>query len=168
MYSLAVTQANKMLANTLGIMQKAEEFAASKKIDVNVFVQDRLAMDQLPFVKQIQIASDSAKFMAARLSATEPPKFEDNETTWPELKTRIQKTIDFIKTCKAEKFQGWEERRVPIGFMPGKYVIGAEYLHEMAMPNLYFHITTAYSILRHRGVPVGKMDYLGNINFKDL
>lgn len=168
MYSLAVTQASKMLGNIQILMQKAEAFAASKKIDVNVFVMDRLAPDQFTFARQIQIASDTAKSTAARLAGQEPPRFEDNEKTWDELKERIQKTLSYLKSFQPSDFNGWEDRRVPIHFMPGKCLSATDYLHEMAMPNLYFHITTAYSILRFRGVDVGKVDFLGHLNFKDI
>lgn len=168
MYSLAVIQSTRMLENIFRIMKKAEAHAAAKKFDPNVFVMDRLAPDQHPFVRQIQIAADAAKIMAARLSGKEFPKYEDNEKTWDEIKARVQKTIDYLKTFKSEEFNGWEDRRAPISFMPGKYLNANEYLYEMALPNLYFHISTAYSILRLRGVDVGKADFIGDLKFKDL
>lgn len=168
MYALAVIQANKMLGNINLIMAKAEVFAAQKKIDPNVFVMDRLAADQFPFVKQIQIATDTAKGMAARLAGKEPPKYEDNEKTWNEIKARVQKTQEYLATFKSDDFIGYEDRVVPISFMPGKCLNAVEYLHEMAMPNIYFHITTAYSILRFRGVDLGKAEFLGHLEFKNL
>lgn len=168
MYSLAVLQTNKMLGNINLIMQKAETYATAKKIDPNVFVMDRLAADQFPFVKQIQIATDSAKALAARLAGKEPPKYEDNEKTWAEIKARVQKTRDYLQTFKSDDFIGYEDRVVPISFMPGKALNAVEYLHEMAMPNIYFHIATAYSILRMRGVDVGKNDFLGHLEFKNI
>lgn len=168
MYEFTVPQFIKVLNNLSAILDKAAAYADSKKFDSKVLLNSRLAPDQFAFIRQVQIASDTAKGIAARLSGQEPPKYEDNEQTIPELKERIKKTVTYLSSLKKESFDGWEKRMVAIPFMPGKGVIGAEYVPQMGVPNFYFHVTTAYAILRHNGVALGKNDYLGQINFQDL
>lgn len=167
LYTLAVPMAIKSLQNLKAILEKAKTFAAEKKIEENVLLEARLALDQYPLVRQVQIACDNAKGTAARLAGVEPPKMEDNEKSIAELETRIEKTLAFIHTLSETQFEGSEERKVPIYFMPGKYMLGFEYATEMAIPNFYFHYTTAYSILRHYGVELGKQDFTGSVDFKD-
>jgi hypothetical protein len=121
-----------------------------------------------PLVGQIQSACDGAKFVAARLSGKEAPKHPDTEQTLDEIRARIRSVLDYLSGFKESDFEGADERLVPLGFMPGKGLRAADYLHEMALPNTYFHLTTAYGILRHAGVELGKMDFLGGANFKDL
>lgn len=166
MYNHSIPQFIKMLSNTSNYFTKLLQHAEAKKYDPNILMQARLAPDQFPFVKQVQVACDFAKGAAARLAGKEVPKFEDNETTIEQLKARVDKTVAFLKTIKTTDFQGAEERRVDIFFLPGKYLPGFEYLNEFALPNFYFHLTTAYSILRHNGVDVGKTDFIGNCNFR--
>lgn len=146
------------------ILEKAVAHAEARKFDVNVFVTTRLYPDMLPLSRQVQIASDAAKGAAARLSATEPPKFEDNETTMAELLARITKTVDYLQSFKPEQFAGADDRvitvktqRTTFNFKP------ADFVRHWALPNFFFHVTTAYALLRHGGVEVGKADFLGNI-----
>ncbi|MGE5445731.1 MAG: DUF1993 domain-containing protein [Ignavibacteriales bacterium] len=167
MYDITVPLFIKALSNMSAILDKAALYAEEKKFDISYLLHFRLFPDQFPFVRQIQIASDNAKGAAARLAGIEPPKMEDNETAVEDLKIRIDKTIDFLKTLRPEQINGSEDKKISIWFIPGKYLTGLEYITEMVLPNFYFHITTAYSILRHNGVSIGKMDYLGPLSLKE-
>jgi hypothetical protein len=162
MYSASAPIFLRMFDNLLAIMDKAEADAKARGYDVSVLVQARLAPDMRPFSTQIQLASDSAKGAMARLSGQQPPSMADTETTMEELRDRIRKTVDFIKSVPAESMDGSEERDVvlktPGGDLPFK---GLNYLTGFVLPNFLFHVTTAYAILRHNGVPIGKMDFLG-------
>jgi hypothetical protein len=168
LYTLAVPMTVTSLQNLKALLGKAKAFAVAKKVEEETLLQARLAIDQFPLVKQVQIACDNAKGTAARLANVEPPKMEDNEKTIAELESRIDKTIAFVQSLTEAQFEGCEERQVPIYFMPGKYMLGFEYTTEMALPNFYFHYTTAYSILRHVGLEIGKADFIGNVEFKDI
>ena len=161
-HSLAVEQMSHTLRQVLTFIDKAAAYAEAKKFDSTVLVNARLAPDMLPFVKQIQIASDNAKFGVARLAGIEAPKFEDNEKTLDELKARILKTIDFLKSAPASAFEGAEDRDIKIT-VPNRTIEmkGLAYLNGWVLPNVFFHVTTAYLILRHNGVDVGKRDFLG-------
>lgn len=146
------------------ILDKAVVHAEARKFDPNVFVSSRLYPDMLPFSRQIQIATDAAKGAAARLSGTEPPKFEDNETTMVELIARLTKTIDYLESFKPEQFAGDDNRvitiktpRITLNFTAVNFV------RHWALANFFFHITTAYALLRHGGVEVGKQDFLGPV-----
>jgi len=167
MYEIVIPQFIRLLSNVNKYFDKAIEHADARKYDVNVLLGARLSPDQYPLLKQIQVTCDAAKGCAARLAGQKPPVHEDNETTIPQLRERINKVVTFLKSFKASDFAGWEERPVDIFFLPGKYLNGYEYLTQLAIPNFYFHLITAYSILRHNGVDVGKMDFLGDIKFKD-
>jgi len=167
-FETLVTQPTKMLKNLSALIDKAAANAEAKKYDVSNVLQARLAPDQFNFIRQVQITCDTVKAAAARLAGQEPPKHEDNEKTVPELKARIQKTLDFLASMKAENYKDYEKRMVPIGHKPGKAVVGKEFLEQMVIPNFYFHLTTAYAILRHNGVEIGKSDYLGHINLRDM
>ena len=167
MYNISVPLFIKALSNISAILDKAVLYAEEKKFDVSYLLQARLFPDQFSLLRQIQIASDVSKGAAARLAGIEPPKMRDTETTVEELKKRIERTIDFLKSLSPEGIDGSENRRIGIWFRPGKYLTGFEFLTEMALPNFYFHITTAYSILRHNGVNIGKTDYLGELSLKD-
>ena len=166
LYELTVTQYSKMLRNLSHVLDKGAHFAESKKIEMDVLLQSRLAPDQFNLIRQIQIACDTAKLCAQRLSGKEAPTFEDVEKTLPELKARIEKTVAYLATLKPSDFQGAAEKRITTPRWEGKTLSGAEVALQHATPNLYFHITTAYSILRHNGVEVGKKDYLGEMPFK--
>lgn len=152
-----------VLKNLATILVKGAAHAEAKKIDPAVLVQSRLFPDMFALVRQVQIASDSAKGGAARLAGVEPPPFEDNETTFAELIARANKTIAFLETLKPEQFDGSEDKTVTWTTRSGtKEMQGLPYLLRHVLPNLYFHVTTAYNILRHNGVELGKKDFLGN------
>jgi uncharacterized protein len=163
-----VNQFSKMLGNLSLILDKANAYADQKKFDVSVLLNARLAPDQFHFIRQIQIACDTAKFFVSRLSDKEAPKYEDNETTVGQLQERIKKTRQFLATVRAEDFKGWESRKTTNPRREGKYLPGFEFALEHAIPNFYFHVTTAYSILRHNGLDIGKKDYLGEIKYRDM
>jgi hypothetical protein len=162
MYQASVPVFIKLLANLKAILEKTAAHAAAKKIEEAVFVNARLYPDMLPLSAQVQIASDSARGAMARLSGAEPPAIEDNEKTLAELIARIDTTIAYLRTFKAEQLDGTETRQItrklrgnPVTFS------GVDYLLTFAMPNFYFHVTTTYAILRHNGVELGKGDFLG-------
>ena len=167
MFELVIPQFIKMLGNVQQYLDKAQQHAELKKYDVNVLLTTRLTPDQYPFLKQVQIVCDGAKGAAARLSGQTAPVHEDTEKTVEELRKRVEKTVAYLKTFSAEDFSGWKERQVDIFWAPGKWLPGFEYLTQIAVPNFYFHLTTAYAVLRHAGVDVGKMDYLGDVKFRD-
>jgi uncharacterized protein len=148
-----------------GFLTKAEEFAAAKKIDASVLLGMRLAPDMFPLVRQVQVVSDMAKNGSARLAGVEPPKFEDTETTIAQLKARIQKALDFVKTVDAKQIDAAADREItfPLGPEHKGHMKGSDYLNHFVLPNYYFHLTTAYDILRHCGVDLGKLDFLAGI-----
>ena len=160
----AVTQPAKMLKNLDRWLDKAVAWAETRSFDPEVLVQARLAPDQYPLVRQIQAACDSAKFVGARLAGVEPPKHPDTETTLPQLRARIQSVLAFLETITPQMMQGAADREVELSFAPGQQMRGGDYLDELALPNMYFHLVTAYAILRHNGVPVGKTDYIGSLS----
>ena len=162
MYQASVPVFIRMLGNLSAILAKAAAHAEAKKIDPLVLVNSRLFPDMFPLSRQVQIASDTAKGAAARLAGMEPPSYEDNEKTFPELIVRLDKTVEFLKTFKPEQIDGSEERTINIKVAGQPMTLqGMTFLLQRALPNLYFHTTTAYAILRHNGVEVGKKDYLG-------
>jgi hypothetical protein len=152
------------LKNLSAILKAAAANAKSRGIDPAVMLNARLAPDMHPLSRQVQIMTDNAKGCSARLAGVEPPVFADNETTFAELEARIKRTLEFIRGLKAAQFAGSESRdivmKMPIGTLAFN---GADYLNGWALPNFYFHYTTAYSILRHNGVPLGKMNFLGHV-----
>jgi uncharacterized protein len=153
----------RALGNLSAILEKGAVYAAAKKFDSNVLVGSRLAPDMLPLSRQVQIACDISKNSSARLAGIDPPRFEDNEKTIEELRARIAKTIDYLKSIPAGAFEGAEDRdiKVPAGERTLEFK-GLAYLQSWALPNVFFHVTTAYNILRHNGVEIGKRDYLGS------
>jgi hypothetical protein len=162
MYDTLVPTANRMLGNLSNFLDKAESFAAAKKIDAAVLLNSRLAPDMFPLTRQVQIATDMTKGAAARLSGTEIPKYEDNETTIGELKARIAKTVTFVNGIDATKYSGSEDRDVTLQMRTGdRHFKGLDYLRDFVLPNVYFHVTSAYAILRHNGVELGKNDFIG-------
>jgi uncharacterized protein len=165
-FTLAVTQPVKMLKNLANFMEKGLAYAQAKKFEPDVWLNMRLAPDQFAFVRQIQIACDAAKFGASRITGKEAPTQADTEKTWAELKTRIESTVQFLQSLKPADFEGALTRKVTQPRWEGKYLTGEEFLVQHALPNVYFHITTAYSILRSSGVDVGKKDFLGEMPFK--
>ena len=151
------------LGNLGHILDKAQSFVDAKKIDPNALTQYRLAPDMLPFTRQVLIACDAAKNAIARLSGEAAPKFDDVETTLPELKLRVQKTLDYLGGVDPSKVDGSEDKEIviPVGRDGTTMTMkGEAYLKHWAIPNMYFHVTTAYAILRHNGVELGKADFL--------
>lgn len=165
-YELTVQQYTKTLRNLLAILDKADKHAEAKKIDFIVFLNSRLAPDQFDLTRQIQIACDSAKIGTARLAGKEPPAHADTEKTLAEIKARIESTIAYLGTVSAKDLSGASERRISMPRWEGKSLTGVEFLTQYNLPNFYFHITTAYAILRHNGVELGKRDYLGEMPYK--
>ncbi len=162
MYQASVPVFVRMLTNLSAILKKGEVHAQGKKIDPAVFTGARLAPDMLPLVRQIQIASDQVKGCAARLAGMEPPAYEDKEQSFADLYARIDKTIAYLKSVKPAQIDGSEERRVELKLRDKTVVLkGQDYLFERVYPNFFFHVTTAYAILRHNGVEIGKGDFLG-------
>jgi hypothetical protein len=164
MYYQVVSQCTQNVKNLEGCLDKAEQHASARKFDVNVLVTSRLAPDMKPFSYQIQSACDYLKGAAAWLSGQTPPKYDDNETTFAELRARIRKTVAFAQSVKEDQYAGAGERKVSFSWAPGKIMSGKDYLLQMVIPNAYFHLSMAYAILRTNGVDVGKMDFLGPIN----
>lgn len=162
-YDQFVPVFSHMLGALDKVLGKAEADAAARKIDLDVFVNARLAPDMLPLTRQIQILTDQAKGCASRLAGQEPPKWADDEKTFADLHARVAKTIAHLQTFKPEQFEGAEKRAIEIKFPNATFnFTGKDYLLGFVIPNFYFHYTTAYAILRHNGVPIGKGDFLGN------
>ena len=162
MYSSSVPVFVRLLGNLGQWLDKAEAHAAAKKFETSVFLAARLAPDMLPFTSQIQIACDGAKLAVARLTGVEAPKFEDNETSFAELRERVRKTLDYIQSVPAAEFDGADEKDVTIPRRAGPITLKGEiFLKHFALPNFYFHLTTTYALLRHNGVELGKSDFLG-------
>lgn len=168
-YDLTVVQFSKMLNNLNLLLDKAAAHADAKKYDVTVLLNSRLAPDQFNFIRQVQIACDTAKLGVARLTGKldSAPVHPDTETSLPELKARIQSVLDYLSGFTAEDFSGAAERHISQPRWEGKYLTGEEFALQHAVPNIYFHVTTAYAILRHNGVELGKKDYLGNMPYKN-
>jgi uncharacterized protein len=157
-----VTVFSQMLENLDKVLSKAEADAAARKIDPQVLVNGRLAPDMLPLTRQVQIMTDQAKGGVSRLSGRESPKWPDDEATFADLHARIAKTIAYLKTFTAAQFEGAETRTVELKFPNASFTYtGKDYFLKFVVPNFYFHYTTAYAILRHNGVPIGKNDFLG-------
>jgi hypothetical protein len=166
LYDATVPIFTKLLGNVDKWLDKAAALADAKKFDVDVFASARLAPDQYPFVRQIQSACDQAKYAVAKLTGKEAPSHPDTEKTIAEIRTRIRTVVAYLATFKREDFQGAEDRSCSHAWMAGKSLRGGDYLHHLGLPNFYFHLTTAYDILRHNGVDVGKMDYLVDLPFR--
>ncbi len=161
MSSASLPVCASLLGNLSHLLDKLEVFIDEKKCDPNAILQYRMAPDMLPFSRQVLIACDASKNGIARISGVEAPKFDDTETTIAEFKARIQKTLDFLKSVPADKLDGTEDKDItfPVG-KDTRTMKGEAFLKHWMLPNMYFHITTAYLILRHNGVNVGKRDYL--------
>ena len=162
MYQASAPRFAHMLNALAALLDKAEAHCAQRKIDPLALTTYRLYPDMLPFVRQITIACDTAKGAVARLAGVEIPKHEDSEATFVELKARISKTVAFIGTVQAAQVDGSEEKPITLKLRGGEVnFVGQQYLLGFALPNFYFHATTAYAILRHNGVELGKRDFLG-------
>jgi uncharacterized protein len=168
LYDLTVVQFSKMLKNLDAIFDKAEAFAELKKVDMDVLLNSRLAADQFNLIRQVQIACDTAKVGVARLTGQleTAPKHDDSETTLAELRQRIASVLEYLAGFSEADFANAATIQISQPRWQGKYLTGYEFAIEHAIPNLYFHITTAYAILRHNGVEVGKKDYLGAMPYK--
>jgi hypothetical protein len=165
--SHAISELSKMLRNLDAWMAKAIEHAKAKPFEPNVLVQARLAPDQYSLDRQVQSACDTAKFAAAYLGGKEAPKHPDTEKTFDELRARIASVLGFLETVTEKDYAGAEDRKVAPAWLQGKWLRGEDYLFQVAIPNFFFHLTTAYAILRHNGVPLGKMDYIGALPLRD-
>jgi hypothetical protein len=166
MHNASVTVFLRILRALATILDKAETWVTERKIEPNAILQSRLAPDMFTFIRQVQIATDNAKGAAARLTGQTPPSFADNEATFADLKARVAKTIAFLESVPAASFAGAEDR--PIKLMlgpPGKQTefnfTGLDYLLGFATPNVYFHYSMVYALLRHNGMDIGKKDYVG-------
>ena len=167
LYEQSVPYFTKMLTNLDAWLTKGTAYAQKKSFEPNVLASARLAPDQYPLVKQVQSACDAAKSAGARLTGKEPPKHPDTETTIDELHARIKTCIAYLNTLTPADFAGAESRKIALPFLEGKLLSAHAYLYELTYPNFYFHVTTAYAILRHSGVDLGKMDYIGGLTFLD-
>lgn len=163
MHAASVPVFQRMLGNLLNWLDKAEAHAQARKFSPDNYLALRLAPDMLPFLKQIQIASDNAKGCVARLAGQEVPKWDDTENTLADLRARIRRTLDYVASVPAAAFEGSETREIVIPLRNRDPLVftGEDYLRHFALPNFYFHVTTAYALLRHAGVELGKGDYLG-------
>lgn len=162
-YDAVVPAYLQMLNSVTGLLTKAEAHCAARKIDPGVLLGSRLFPDMLPLSRQIQLVSDYATRGCARLAQSEVPSTPDTETSFAELKQRLAKTIDYVKSFKPEQFEGAEIKDVTFPVGPGKTITmtGQQFLSSFSLPNLYFHAATAHGILRHNGVEIGKRDFLG-------
>jgi uncharacterized protein len=168
LYDISIPQITRILGQVSRWLDKAQAYAEQRKFDPAVLLSARLAPDQWHFARQIQVITLAPQRLGALLRGVEPPKFEESEPTIAELRARLDAAIEHLKGLKPEEFQGVEDRIIPLPFMPGKGMKGSDFLIQFALPNFYFHVITAYSILRHNGVDVGKMDFLGELNIRDL
>jgi hypothetical protein len=167
LFHLTVPQFDKYLQNVDRWIDKTTTYAKSKNFDANELLVARLAPDQFTLVRQIQTVCDNAKMVPARLAGKEAPSHPDTEKTWDELRTRVRAVREYLSGFKPADFEGAEERIISLPWMPGKVLTGRDYVTEFALANFYFHLTTAYSILRHNGVDLGKAEFIGSVPFKD-
>ncbi len=164
MYQASVPVLLRQLGTLSAILTKGEAHAAAKGIDPGAMLAASLAPDMLPLTRQVQIASDGAKGGAARLAGIDAPSFADNEVTFADLQARIAKTVAFLKTVTPAQIDGSEERAIVLKAGPREFnFTGQDFLFHFVLPNFFFHVTTAYGLLRHQGVEIGKMDYLGGV-----
>jgi hypothetical protein len=161
-FDQTISALSRMLLNLDAIVSKAEQYADEKKIEPAVLIQARLYPDMLPFVSHIRIATDTAKGAAARLSGTEMPKWADDEASFDDLHARIRTALNYLATFKPDQFDGSETKDIELK-LPNRTLrfVGRDYVLGFVLPNFYFHVTTAYNILRHNGLVIGKLDFLG-------
>ena len=164
-FEISVIQFKKVLNNLSTCLEKAEAFAETKKFETTVLAESRLAPDQFNFIRQVQIACDTAKLGVSRLTGKEAPTHPDNEKTFAELKARIKSTVAYLDTVTAKDFAESGSKKITHQRWEG-YLTGEDFAIQHMIPNFYFHVTTAYAILRHNGVDLGKKDYLGALPFK--
>lgn len=166
LYHVSVPLFIKGLTNLKNILKKGKAFAEEKGWQETELLDAKLAPDMFPLTRQVQIASDNAKGISADLTGVERVKMEDTEKSFDELIERCEKTIAFLETLKPEQFEGAEEKHIPFPYVEGKWMLGDESLLQRSLPNFFFHVSTAYDILRHKGVAIGKNDYIGNLPLK--
>ncbi len=164
-YSASVPVFKQFLISLKDLLAKAEKFSQQKELDDAVLLQSRLYPDMFPLVRQVQIAADFAKSVSARLAGVDVPSYEDNEQTFAQLQQRLDKTLSFLDTLKAEQFADAAGKEIVLrpGTPKEKRFTGTQYLAQYGLPQFYFHVTTSYALLRHNGVEVGKKDYMGQI-----
>jgi len=165
-YELTVAQFSKSLKNLAQILKKAEAFAEQKKVQPEVLFQTRLAVDQFPFLRQVQISCDNAKLGVARLTGKTAPVHDDKEANFKDLHNRITSTLEYLNSIKESDFANSADARITMPWWHGKTMSGHDYVVQYLQPNFYFHLTTAYAILRNSGVEIGKGDYLGEMPLK--
>lgn len=164
MYTMSVPVFARMLANLSAILDKAAAHAEAKKVDPSVLLNSRLIPDMFPLTRQVQLASDFAKGCVARLAGQEPPKWDDAEITIPELKARLARTIDFVNGFTPAQIDGSEDREISLQVRGDTIrIAGLSYLTQRVLPNFFFHVTTAYALLRKDGVDIGKRDFVGPV-----
>ncbi len=163
MHSSSVPVFVRMFGNTLTWLDKAQAFAEARKFDSANYLALRLAPDMLPLTRQVQIATDGAKGCVARLAGVDVPKWDDNEASLDDLRARLKRAVDYVQTFSAQQFEGSESREIVLPMRSGDPLrfSGENYLQHFVLPNLYFHTTTTYALLRHAGVELGKKDFLG-------
>jgi uncharacterized protein len=167
LYEASIPQLKKILNNLDKWLDAAAAHAQKKSFDPSVLLSARLAPDQFSLTRQVQAACDAAKFTGARLAGKEAPKHPDTEQTIDELHQRIRSCVAFLDTITAADFEGASKRVIDLPFMEGKAMLGSDYFNELSLPNFYFHVATAYAILRHNGVALGKRDFLGSLTLRD-
>lgn len=168
LYAATIPQFKRILQNVERWLDKTAAYAESKKFDPNTLLTARLAPDMFPLLRQIQSTCDQCKLTVARLTAKDPPKHPDTEQTIDELRKRLHSVIGYLDTFTPADFEGAAERPISLPFFPeGKVMTGADYLIERQIPNVYFHTSMLYAILRHNGVDVGKADFIGQVTYKD-
>jgi hypothetical protein len=168
MYYQTIAQLTLNLRALEAWLDKAEAFAANSKVDVMVFLNDRLVPDMKPFIYQVQSACDYVKAGAGWLSGQTPPSHADTEQTMEEVRARIRKTLAFAENVEEARYGGAAERKISLPWKTGKALTGSDYLLQITVPNVYFHLSIAYAILRRNGVDLGKMDFLEPINWVDV
>lgn len=167
-YDVSVPVYVKMLENLENILLKGKAWAGEQGKSDGELLDAKLAPDMFPLIRQVQIASDNAKGISARLAGQEPPKMEDTEVTFDQAIERIKKTIEYLRSLDKAAFDEAENRQIPFPYVPDTYLTAHEALFESYLPNFFFHVTTAYDILRNQGVPLGKADFIGNLPLKPV
>lgn len=167
-YTITVPLFTKMLEGLKNVLERGESYSKEQGISEVTFLNDSLAPDMFPLKRQIQIATDNAKGVVSRLSGKTAPVYEDTEETFSELYTRIDKTVEYLRTFTPQDFEGGSQRKITLPYFPGKYMTGDEYLIGHAIPNFHFHVVTTYAIIRKNGVHLEKAFYINGLPLKDL
>lgn len=165
-YDITTGQFIRSLTALQGLLTKASQFADQKRFSMDVLLGSRLAPDQFPLSKQLQMVCDNAKLCSSRLTGVDAPKNDDKEQTFAEFQARIESTLAFLKTLSPEQYGNYADKQIRFPWNPSVYLTGRDYVAQYALPNFYFHLTTAYAILRNNGVDVGKSDYLGAVDWR--